>query len=482
MNVAISSTPVSTGKAASSSSNSASGSTETNGFAGILGQVIDGTNNTAILAGLTLPVGLVGLLGQLGAEPTKDQNQDQDLLEMLAKLMEQLQQLEQADSLPKGVEDQLASLLAALQGVAQQLSQNQPTTTTTTTVQPTAVTESAQSTQGVEVPASKPIVKALRETLQQLSTAIASGKDVVELTSTFATQLKALLDSLAPQMGNAAPTSQAVSDNSNAVQSSNKADAASGTGPAIIPKEVMNQTAAVVQEQRRPVQTLREPVWRVNIVNVSDTASSDGQTAVVPSVTASEEASNTDTQPAWTFLQGDTLANADSTSGKAAISAQLPAQVPVQQFAEQIEKFLVKQFLLTQGNGVSEAKLTLTPEHLGQVDIRLVMHNGQLTAQFMTDNSVARDLLENQMSQLKTALNGQGLQVERLEVVQQPASSSNASFLHQEHRQHNSGNGNGSNGRTKGDLYEDPAVFAAELERTSFLREFGYGSSLNVTA
>jgi flagellar hook-length control protein FliK len=473
MNVAISSTPVSTGKAASSSSNSASGTPSASGFAGILGQAIDGTNTTAISAGLTLPVGLVGLLGQLGAEPTKDQNQN--LLEMLAKLMEQLQQLEQADSLPKEAEDQLAALLAALQGVVQQLSQYQPATT----VQPTTAAETVQTNQEVEISASKPIVKALRETLQQLSTAIASGK---ELTSAFATQLKALLDSLGLQMSNVIPKSQAESDNSNAVQTSNKSDAASRTG-LVIPKEAMNQTAAVVQEQSRPVQALREPVWRVNVVNVSETTSSDGQTAVVPSATASEKASNSDSQPAWTFLQGDALANAGSTSGKeTTLSAQLPAQVPVQQFAEQMEKFLIKQFLLTQGNGVSEAKLTLAPEHLGQVDIRLVMHNGQLTAQFMTDNALARDLLENQMSQLKTALNGQGLQVERLEVVQQPASSSNASFLHQEHRQQNSGNGNGSSGRTKGDLYEDPAVFAAELERTSFMREFGYGSSLNVTA
>lgn len=473
MNVAISSTPVSTGKAAASSSNSAAGTTSASGFASILGQAIDGTNNTALLAGLTLPVGLVGLLGQLGTEPTKDQNQN--LLEMLAKLMEQLQQLEQAGSLPKETEDQLAALLAALQGVVQQLSPNQPMTIG----QPTKVAEPVQTNQGVEISVSKPVVKALRETLQQLSTAIASGK---ELTSTFATQLKSLLDSLGLQMGNVAPKSQAEPDNSNAVQASNKSDAAAtGTG-SIIPKEMMNQTAAVVQEPRRPVQALREPIWRANVVNVQETTSSDGQTAIVPSTTASENASNSDTQPAWTFLQGDALANAGSTTGKETLSAQLPAQIPVQQFAEQMEKYLIKQFLVTQGNGVSEAKLTLTPEHLGQVDIRLVMHNGQLTAQFMTNNTVARDLLENQMSQLKTALNGQGLQVERLEVVQQPALSSNTSFLHQEQRHQNSGNGNGSSGRSKGDSYEDPAVFAAELERSSFLREYGYGSSLNVTA
>jgi flagellar hook-length control protein FliK len=83
---------------------------------------------------------------------------------------------------------------------------------------------------------------------------------------------------------------------------------------------------------------------------------------------------------------------------------------------------------------------------------------------------------------LRSALSNQGVQVDRLEVVAQPSSSSNMSFLQQEHRQSNSGSyGNGSSGR-KGDQYEDPAQFAVELERTSFLRESGYGSSLNVTA
>ncbi|MCD9023364.1 flagellar hook-length control protein FliK [Cohnella silvisoli] len=477
MNVAISTTSVSSGKAASTASTSAAGSAQEGGFASALIQAIDGGGNTAaVTAGLSLPVGLVGLLGQLGGSATEDPNQD--LLAMLANLVEQLQQLEQGDVLPKEAEDQLAALLAAFQGVIQQLGQSQPTDATGQST----VELPIQTAQQADVPTSKPVVKALRETLQQLSTAIASGKDGARLASDFAGQLKSLLDSLAPLTPNAAATATQTATNSvNAPSSDTKAATASENGAAV-PKEAMNQAAVVVQETRRPVQMLREPLWRVNVVNATESASSDGQTAVVPSVIASEEASNSDSQPAWTFLQSDPLANVDTAAGKTALPAQLPTQVPVQQFAEQMEKFLVKQFLLTQGNGTSEAKLSLTPEHLGQVDIRLIMHNGQLTAQFMTDNGMARDLLENQMSQLKAALNGQGLHVERLEVIQQPASSSNTSFMHQEHRQSNSGNGNGSNGRNKGGLYEDPAVFAAELERTSFLREFGYGSELNVTA
>jgi flagellar hook-length control protein FliK len=305
--------------------------------------------------------------------------------------------------------------------------------------------------------------------------AIASGKDGISLASGFAGQLKNLLDSLTPQVLNANLTTQTATANASEVQAAIKSTDSAVSGTAV-PTEAMNETAAVAQEPRRPVQALRDPVWRFNVTGINDAAATDGQTAVVTSAAAVEETSHSDSQPAWTFMQNDKLA-ADSAVAKAA----MPAQVPVQQFAEQIEKFLVKQFQLTQGNGVSEAKLSLTPEHLGQVDIRIVMQNGQVTAHFIAENAMARDLLENQMSQLRTALSGQGLQVDRLEVVQQPSSSASASFMQQEHRQSNSGNGNGSNGQGKGD-YEDPAVFAAELERNSSLKEFGYGSSLNVTA
>jgi flagellar hook-length control protein FliK len=321
-------------------------------------------------------------------------------------------------------------------------------------------------------------VQSLRETLQQLAAVIASNDENVPLATNFAGQLKALLDSItAKTQSNQAVNQGAVQeDNAEGVQTAtpNKAtvDSVSAT------KDAATQTAVVIQEPRKSVQALRDPIWRFNSAEVTETEAVNSQAAAVTSAAGSGEASQSGSQPAWTFMQNDVTANTDLTTSKPA----LPAQVPVQQFASQMEKFLVKQFQLIQGNGTSEAKLSLTPEHLGQVDIRIVMQNGQLIAQFVTENPAARDLLENQMSQLRAALNGQGLQVERLEVVQQPANSASTTFMHQEQRHSNARNGNGNNGSGNGDAIEDPAVFAAELERNSSLKEFGYGSSINVTA
>lgn len=111
-------------------------------------------------------------------------------------------------------------------------------------------------------------------------------------------------------------------------------------------------------------------------------------------------------------------------------------QMPAEAFSEQTAEFIVKAFSLeSNAEGFSEAKISLFPKHLGQVDVKLTMHNGQLVAQFMADSSAGRDLLESQLPQLRATLQTQGIQVERLEVGQ---SQNFQSGLFQEHRQQQS--------------------------------------------
>lgn len=449
MNISISSSPASSGTAApAAAAGAASGAAAGGGFAGVLVQAIGGgsgaSNDTA---GLPLPLGLIAFVGQQGTQQTEEQTGE--LLDLLNGLIGQLQELEQGDALSEDVEGQLALLLAAFQGQLRQDDQSQ-------------------------LPSGGATVPALRETLQQLAAAISSGLDDSGQTAALAGQLKSVLDTAAAQEAGRLMNAQAALRPKTDDTVTGKA--ASETGQAAAD----NTSVPVAPENKRASQALRDPVWRFSMMTASAEADASGsqQAAAVPSAASADEAGNAGTQPVWNLQQQDALKTADAATAKAA----MPAQVPVQQFADQMQKFMVKQFLLTQGNGTAEAKLSLRPEHLGQVDVRIVMQNGLLTAQFMTDNAMARDMLENQMSQLRHALGGQGLQVDRLEVVQQPQASSSASFLHQEQRRQGSG-GSGQNSGSRGQGgYEDPASFQAELERTSFLREFGFGSAFNVTA
>ncbi|MNZ82843.1 flagellar hook-length control protein [compost metagenome] len=124
-----------------------------------------------------------------------------------------------------------------------------------------------------------------------------------------------------------------------------------------------------------------------------------------------------------------------------------------------MSRFLVGKFDIIQANGMSEAKISLFPEHLGQVDVRITMQNGLLTAQFVTEHAFARESLEAQMAQLRLALQAQGLQVNKLEVTQNTALSSH---MYQDGRQQ----GNGSNqqqGGKRREVREDEAILINDL-------------------
>ena len=89
--------------------------------------------------------------------------------------------------------------------------------------------------------------------------------------------------------------------------------------------------------------------------------------------------------------------------------------VQLQQFSEALQQTIVRH-LHVNPNGTSAVRLSLYPESLGQVDVRMTSHNGVLTAHLVVDTWVAKELLEGQLEHLRQALQQQGLQVDKLEV------------------------------------------------------------------
>lgn len=160
---------------------------------------------------------------------------------------------------------------------------------------------------------------------------------------------------------------------------------------------------------------------------------------------------------------------------------QVAKPVPVENFGKEMSGFLVNKLEIVKLQGVSEARISLYPEHLGQVDVKITMQNGLLTAQFVTEHAFAKESLEQQMSQLRAALQSQGLQVSKLEVTQNTALSSH--MYHDEGRQ--SGNGTGQQQAEKRrqlaeddlltihDLNEEWNEWIAEVKA----KEQDYGSS-----
>ncbi|EXG83132.1 flagellar hook-length control protein FliK [Saccharibacillus sacchari] len=133
--------------------------------------------------------------------------------------------------------------------------------------------------------------------------------------------------------------------------------------------------------------------------------------------------------------------------------------VPMHRMAQEVEKLVVDRLEILQKQGFTEAKITLTPDHLGKVDIRITMHAGQLMAHFVTEHAAAKDMLEQQMVQLRGSLQGQGLTVERLEVTQ---SSSLQSQMDQNGGQQGNGQQQGRRSRSREEGNDD-ARLTAEL-------------------
>ncbi|MCM3131983.1 flagellar hook-length control protein FliK [Paenibacillus polysaccharolyticus] len=140
-----------------------------------------------------------------------------------------------------------------------------------------------------------------------------------------------------------------------------------------------------------------------------------------------------------------------------------PAE-PVMQatnFAKEMTQFVVSKLDIVNQKGFSEATISLRPEHLGKLDVQITLQNGQLVARFVTEHVMAKDMLEQQMMQLRSSLQSQGIQVERLEVTQ---NSSFGSEMYQDGgRQQGNQSQQQRRSRERGE-HTDEAVTAAGLQ------------------
>lgn len=161
-------------------------------------------------------------------------------------------------------------------------------------------------------------------------------------------------------------------------------------------------------------------------------------------------------------------------------SASPSAFVLAEEFADTMEGLIVQKFDIRSLGGATEAKLMLFPEHLGQVDVKISMQNGVLTAVFQADNAMAKDMLENQMAQLRAALQAQGLNVEKLEVTQgSPAAQlSNGQFGNGQQGGQQPGN---RQGLKDGEIVTDHA-FESDMAEQAAIQGLGYGRAINETA
>lgn len=150
-----------------------------------------------------------------------------------------------------------------------------------------------------------------------------------------------------------------------------------------------------------------------------------------------------------------------------------PTFIAAQQFPDQVAPFLIKQVQLAQSQGISEARIALVPEHLGHVNIHIVMKSGQMVAQFVAETMHGKQVLEGQLSQLRTVLQEQGIQVNKLEVLQGQPSN----LFQQPHEQHAAKQSFGSNKQGRGSFESYSDDFSLDVEDNGRSSSHIYGGS-----
>ncbi len=78
---------------------------------------------------------------------------------------------------------------------------------------------------------------------------------------------------------------------------------------------------------------------------------------------------------------------------------------------------IVRRAVIFMRNGQHEAKIDLKPEYLGHVRMQVTTENHQVTVKILTEFGFVKDMVENNIHQLKADLQQQGLNVDKLEVA-----------------------------------------------------------------
>lgn len=101
------------------------------------------------------------------------------------------------------------------------------------------------------------------------------------------------------------------------------------------------------------------------------------------------------------------------------VSINLPTEKATQPEAltKEIENVL-KRSQFSNSQGTMKILLKLYPENLGSIRIELLQKDGVLTARMLTSTSQAKELLDSQIQQLKSAFAQSGVQMDRIDIAQ----------------------------------------------------------------
>ena len=123
---------------------------------------------------------------------------------------------------------------------------------------------------------------------------------------------------------------------------------------------------------------------------------------------------------------------------------------------------IVEKAVLSLKNGKSEARVDLKPKFLGSVSMKITTENHLVRVRIITELPVVKEMLENNISQLKTDLQSQGFQIDKLDVSVANDSQQHGKGFEKEDILSENDNG---------DSFDNKAAVAEETETLNLLKD-----------
>ncbi len=145
-----------------------------------------------------------------------------------------------------------------------------------------------------------------------------------------------------------------------------------------------------------------------------------------------------DVSPSLSGAAQSMAADASASAANAASAAQRQGQALTPYLSEQAAAQLERGILTSMQDGTRQLTMRLDPAELGNVTVTLSVRNGEVNATIRPDRTETAQAINDQLHVLRTALEQQGLKVDRLEVQTQLQDNS-FSQAWQDAAQHNAG-------------------------------------------
>ncbi|AIY04096.1 hypothetical protein Plano_0131 [Planococcus sp. PAMC 21323] len=355
---------------------------------------------TALTQGQTIFASLFESL-HLGVElPNTEQEPAETVLESLESLVESLQRLT--------VEEQPAEL-QEIQYAVLQLEELQ------VQVQQPIFAVSNQTTESVEntTDVNSKIIELLEKIQQKLQTLTEAMTREVQKASGFAefeenkaisfieiTQISKQLDKLLGMLEQGAQTKKGIEESIVLPE---------------IPRFISEMLKPVKETSKVPVDIQETPgksaVHSVSKINT-------GEELQAPKIPAEVRATQEAPSQALASLTGD-VSKATANIARTEASSQTAPFVRLENLLDDLGGMMKSSMRLAETQEGMKMRINIFPEHLGHLEILLTSTNGKLAAQIMASTPMAKEALDLQLNQLRMSLFQQGVEVEKIEVLQQ---------------------------------------------------------------